>query len=336
MDGINWFNTSITGANLGNGSQMFVTGNGSQWLLTTNSPSVIPKLYYSYDGYAWYGNTTFSNSTSNFYKPYYNGSFWWIGTDQNDPGQNMYYSADGVNWSNNILTGGYCNGGYPTAFTSRFGFSNAQILMISTMIGLETSFATQQLFASSISTGIITAGSMYVSSLFINVTSVSTTNETINNISTQYVDYISAGRMVANQAYIENLSVNRAYISTARINALSTNFISAGQMIASSIGINCNAPSVRLDVVGGTTLNSQQNVIAQFTDGNTNNGVVIGSITGNTPYIGDNNLPGGNGLSFRTSNVDRIRIRSDGYVGINCNNPRGFSQRAHCQGRKKK
>ena len=87
-----------------------------------------------------------------------------------------------------------------------------------------------------------------------------------------------------------------------------------------NVGIRVSNPQVGLDVLGaGTTLNSQTNVIAQFTDGNTGQGVVIGSITGNTPYIGDNNIAGGNGLQFRTSNVERMRIAPAGSVGVNVN-----------------
>jgi hypothetical protein len=269
-DGRVWTSAGITGANLGNGSNMYVTGNGSLWIATTDSPTAPgSRVIYSLDGgFTWQSNTTFSNSTATFYKPYYNGSFWWLGTNQNNPGQNMYYSGNGINWDNNILSGGYCNGGYPTAFASRLGFSNASILLASTVLGLEQTFSTRQFSASTISTGIITAASMTVSSLFINVTVVSTTFETINTISTQNVNFISAGQINASignfqnfnaanisigqisltSAYIPNFSANTAYISSARIDSLSTNFLSSGNVWAGAIS------TASLTTVGPTTL----------------------------------------------------------------------------------
>ena len=78
------------------------------------------------------------------------------------------------------------------------------------------------------------------------------------------------------------------------------------------VGVGTSAPTVRLDVSGSTTISSQNNVSGAF--GTTTSGrLLLGSITGNTPFIGSE---GATNLLFYTNAVERMRINSSGLVGI--------------------
>ena len=78
------------------------------------------------------------------------------------------------------------------------------------------------------------------------------------------------------------------------------------------VGIGVRPPTVRLDVQGSTTISSQNNVAAVF--GTTTSGrLLVGSITGNTPFIGSE---GATNLLFTTNAIERMRIDSSGQVGI--------------------
>ena len=81
---------------------------------------------------------------------------------------------------------------------------------------------------------------------------------------------------------------------------------------AGLVGIGTNAPTVRLEVAGSTTISSQTNVAATF--GSSASGrLLVGSITGNTPFIGSE---GATNLLFTTNATERMRIDSSGNVGI--------------------
>ena len=91
-----------------------------------------------------------------------------------------------------------------------------------------------------------------------------------------------------------------------------------------NVGIGTTTPTSKLEVDGSATIDSQANVAAQFgTSGGTNN-LLVGSITGNTPFVGSQ---GASALTFRTNNAERIRIDSDGNVGIGTASLTGISFR---------
>jgi len=79
---------------------------------------------------------------------------------------------------------------------------------------------------------------------------------------------------------------------------------------------------VALDVVGSRNIQGMSHVAARFralaTDGPNGAGVVIGSLNGNAPFIGDTVGPSGTslGLYFRTDNAIRMRITRTGEVAI--------------------
>ena len=86
---------------------------------------------------------------------------------------------------------------------------------------------------------------------------------------------------------------------------------------AGLVGIGTSSPTVRLEVRGSTTISSQTNVAATF--GTTTSGrLLVGSITGNTPFIGSE---GATNLVFTTNATERMRITSAGLVGIGTNSP---------------
>lgn len=90
-----------------------------------------------------------------------------------------------------------------------------------------------------------------------------------------------------------------------------------------NVGIGNNAPGAKLDVKGNNNLGNSPNVVAAFR-ANNHAGVIIGSLNGNTPYIGDD--PGASssvGLSFFTNGQERMRIKNDnGNIGIGTTNPK--------------
>ncbi len=80
-----------------------------------------------------------------------------------------------------------------------------------------------------------------------------------------------------------------------------------------NVGIGTTAPAARLEVNGSTTIGAQTNVAAEFgTSGGTNN-LLVGSVTGNTPFIGSQ---GASSLLLNTDGVTRMSFNSAGEVGI--------------------
>jgi hypothetical protein len=71
-------------------------------------------------------------------------------------------------------------------------------------------------------------------------------------------------------------------------------------------------PTVRLEVLGSSTVGTQGNVTAAFGSLSTGR-LLVGSVTGNTPFIGSEST---NPLAFTTNGVERMRIDSAGQVGI--------------------
>ena len=103
--------------------------------------------------------------------------------------------------------------------------------------------------------------------------------------------------------------------------------------ISGNLGIGTDNPSsynraaVPLEVMGNTTISNPTqsnltNVVGKFS-ANDQAAVVIGVTNGNAPYIADCN---GNsstsvGLRFLTKSTERMRINSDGYLGIGSPDP---------------
>jgi hypothetical protein len=86
----------------------------------------------------------------------------------------------------------------------------------------------------------------------------------------------------------------------------------AQNYMAGNLGLAVAIPTVRLDVSGSTTISSQNNVAAAF--GTTTSGrLLVGSITGNTPFIGSE---GATNLLLNTNSVNRVHISSVGRIGI--------------------
>ena len=87
-----------------------------------------------------------------------------------------------------------------------------------------------------------------------------------------------------------------------------------------NVGIAATSPSVKIDVVGSDTIDSNANTSARFRASLTSGadaGVIIGSLNGNTPFIGTD---GGNAssvpLTFKTENTERMRIDSSGNLMV--------------------
>jgi hypothetical protein len=89
------------------------------------------------------------------------------------------------------------------------------------------------------------------------------------------------------------------------------------------LGLGTTSPVVKLNVFGSTTYSGIGNGTALFqvASGITSDaGVLLGSITGNTPFIAATNLNGGTGLAtnltFLTNATERMRIHASGGVSI--------------------
>ena len=136
-------------------------------LTTNNISSVGQAIWYSMNGgYSWSNDTSFS-STSGLLPtsaPYYDGSKWWLGfTKSNTTGNRMAYSMDGRTWISDTLVGGFSNsiinnplGPYSPAawgYVAVGGGSNANAQVISTVLGLQQSFQTSSLQASTLQVG---------------------------------------------------------------------------------------------------------------------------------------------------------------------------------------
>jgi hypothetical protein len=88
-----------------------------------------------------------------------------------------------------------------------------------------------------------------------------------------------------------------------------------------NVGIAISSPTVKLDVLGSTTIGTQGNVTAAFGSLSTGR-LLVGSITGNTPFIGSEST---NPLAFTTNGVERMRIDSTGQVGIGSATAAGYN-----------
>jgi hypothetical protein len=87
-----------------------------------------------------------------------------------------------------------------------------------------------------------------------------------------------------------------------------------------NVGVGTTSPSVKIDAVGSDTIDSNANTAARFRASATSGadaGVLIGSLNGNTPFIGTD---GGNAsnvpLTFKTENIERMRIDSSGNLMV--------------------
>ena len=82
------------------------------------------------------------------------------------------------------------------------------------------------------------------------------------------------------------------------------------------IGIGINTPAVALHVASSTTVGSQNNVGAEIGTSGGTSSLLLGSITGNTPFIGSE---GAAPLYLNTNGVNRINITADGNVAVDTN-----------------
>jgi hypothetical protein len=141
-DGKNWTSAGITNGNFNNGAR-YVAGNGLQWIITTNNPG--RSLVYSLDnGSNWLSNANISGCNLSMYKPYWDGTKWWIGV-QTATSESLYYSTDAQTWQPTPVSSQFRNGGYARGIASADGYSNINLLLNSTVIGLQTSFTTSNL-----------------------------------------------------------------------------------------------------------------------------------------------------------------------------------------------
>ena len=221
-DGVNWYDLPTSYSNFKfnvdttNGG--YIAGNNnSTWLLTaSNGAPSGQMMWYSLDnGGTWNSNTTFASGKLS--RPFWDGAHWWVGyKNYSAPNaQSIYYSENGITWFNNVGSNSF-QGGFPQGFASRNAQSNFATILFSTVVGLSSNQNISSLQTNVISTNSITAATMTVSSLFVQVEVISTSFETINSIST----------ITAN-----NLSAGIAYLATAAINSNTVNFISAGTLV---------------------------------------------------------------------------------------------------------
>jgi hypothetical protein len=303
FDGSNWTNVGITGGDFNN-LPRYVTGSNGVFVATTGNPG--QSLVYSLDGgYSWQSNTTLSSCNVPIYKPYFDSLKWWVGVETTDGSQSIYYTMESApalsNWVNGSFTGGFSNGAVARAFTSTDGQSNVTAILNSTIFGLSQTFTTSNFNASTISVGKAYVGELNASTLYIGVTFVSTTYETINNISTQNVDFISAGTIVSSRNFMDSLSVNRMSVGQA--------YIGQGLDLAGGV------PYGSLKIQGGCNANA---IFIKDALQTSNNGYIIG-----------NDLNFTEASTFVIGRVDAgtvqqgkaIYLTQAGRVGINTSTP---------------
>jgi len=94
-----------------------------------------------------------------------------------------------------------------------------------------------------------------------------------------------------------------------------------------NVGISTSSAGVKLQISGQSGRTSGlSNPLAYFAAASANNndaGVVLGSVTGNFPYIAASKLGDGNAtnLGFFTNDTERARIDSSGNVGVGTSSP---------------
>lgn len=81
----------------------------------------------------------------------------------------------------------------------------------------------------------------------------------------------------------------------------------------SRLGIGMTSPDVRVTISGSTTISSQVNVAARI-GANVTSDLLLGSVNGNSPFIASQ---GAYPLVFFTNAAERMRIGSDGTIGVN-------------------
>ena len=294
---------SLTGSN--DSSIIPVNFNNEPGFLATNNIillGVTPSFHkYSLNfGYTWSDMPDFPAGIPG--RPYYDGSLWWVGVN-NGSASNLYYSISGSNlWTSSNLLGTFPTG-YPQAIFSLNVSSNLTIQLISTVGGLETSFATSSFQVNTLSTGMFTLGNygnnLYISSfnsdayvsmnnlstntihtdiIYTNKLEISEFSVSTINLSTLYgTDTIQTLTLVADYISTSGLRFDTLYMSSMSVDNLSTYSINVSSISSGAINvdtlqsINTYSDLVSTNIAVISTLNLIDNSTGNITELNANN-----------------------------------------------------------------
>jgi hypothetical protein len=342
-DGITW-TSRATGALFGNYGYA-IGWNGKSWIAmgVPSSPGTTNTMAWSSNGINWNGL-----GTSNFF-----GDGRYVGNNFIQPSNpvvqsGLYFSTDLTNWYPTASNSAIGNGGVITAITSRNTFDNINLLYQSSLQGLQTSFTISSINTNFISAETITSRTAFISSLFVTVQNVSTTQEASNITSTLNVDNSVVTFASIGSAYIEYASISFLTASTIQTNVLfastlniqnlrlSTLSTSAFTLNSSTISVGSNTGSFsnygRIDPQGDTVglgtlagnFNARSNTIAigyRAGFSNASTGAIAIGINAGSNTVGEYSIAIGPnaGSNFLSANTIFINASNQG-VGSTSNN----------------